>query len=482
MFDVKLLINNQDRDASDKGVFQLNNPITGELATRAAAATVEDAQAAATAAATAFPAWASVGPFARRALLNRAAELLEAHQEDFVATMAAETGATAAWAKHNVQLGANILREAGALTTQITGDVIPDEDGNLAMTIRQPAGVVLGIAPWNGPLILGLRSIAVPLACGNTVIFKASELCPATHALIGDVLREAGFAAGVVNVITNAPADAGKVVDALISHPAVRRVNFTGSTRVGRIIGETAARHLKPALLELGGKAPLVILDDADLDEAVRAAAFGGFMNQGQACVSTDRIVVDSKVADEFVSKLKQKALSMPAGDPRNGDFALGSIVNREAAERINGLVKDAIGKGAKLVAGGALKGTIMEATVVDHVTPEMRIYSEEIFGPVVNIIRANGTDEAVRIANDTEYGLSSAVFGRDVTRALTVASRLEAGMCHINGPTLQDLPQMPFGGVKSSGYGRFGGKTSIAEFTELRWVTIGTKPSHYPI
>lgn len=482
MFDIKLLIDGRDSDASDAAVFERYNPISGELATRAAAATVVDTEAAATAAAAAFPAWSALGPTERRAKLMYAADVLETRVEDFVATMASETGATAGWARHNVRLGANMLREAAAMTTHITGDVIPSEGGGLALAVRQPVGVVLGIAPWNGPVILGIRAIAMALACGNTVILKASEICPATHRLIGEVMLDAGLDPGVVNVITNAPADAPKIVDALISHPVVRRVNFTGSTRVGRIIGETAARHLKPALLELGGKAPFLVLDDADIDEAVKAAAFGSFVNQGQVCVSTERIVVDASIADAFVAKLKQKAMSMQAGDPRLGEFDLGSVVDRGAAERIDGLVKDAVAKGAKLLAGGRANGTIMEATVLDHVTSAMRIYGEETFGPVVCIVRARGLDEAVRIANDTDYGLSSAVFGRDVTRALAVARRIESGMCHINGPTVQDEAQMPFGGVKASGYGRFGGKASVAEFTELRWITISSGPGHYSI
>jgi acyl-CoA reductase-like NAD-dependent aldehyde dehydrogenase len=465
------------------GCFERHNPMSGEITTRAAAATVADAQAAARAAAAAFPAWSALGPGERRAKLMRTADVLETRVEDFIATMAAETGATAGWAKHNVRLAANMLREAAAMTTHITGDVIPSDEGTLGLAVREPAGVVLGIAPWNGPVILGVRAIAMPLACGNTVVLKASEICPATHRLIGEVMLKAGLAPGVVNVVTNAPADAPKIVDALISHPAVQRVNFTGSTRVGRIIGETAARHLKPALLELGGKAPFLVLDDdADLDEAVKAAAFGSFVNQGQVCVSTERIVVDVSIADAFVTKLKQKAMTMHAGDPRLGDFALGSIVSREAAERNDALVKDAVAKGAKLLPGGRTNGTIMEATVLDHVTSAMRIYGEETFGPVVCVVRVSGVDEAVRIANDTDYGLSAAVYGRDVTRALAVAKRIESGMCHINGPSVQDEPQMPFGGVKGSGYGRFGGKASVAEFTELRWITISCGPSHYPI
>jgi acyl-CoA reductase-like NAD-dependent aldehyde dehydrogenase len=360
--------------------------------------------------------------------------------------------------------------------------VIPsDRPGCIALAVRQPAGVVVGIAPWNAPVILGVRAIAWPLACGDTVILKASEMCPGTHRLIGAILRDAGLPRGVINIVTNAAADAPKVVEALIAHPAVRRINFTGSTRVGRIIAETAARHLKPVLLELGGKAPMVILDDADVDEAVNAAAFGAFMNQGQICMSTERIVVDEAIADTFVERFSAKSASLPAGDPRSGNVVLGSIIGREAANSIDALVKDAVGKGAKITAGGKLDGTIMTATVLDRVTPGMRIYSEESFGPVVCVVRAKGVDDAVRIANDTEYGLSAAVFGQDIARALSVANRIQSGMCHINGPTVHDEAQMPFGGVRSSGYGRFGGKAGIDEFTELRWISIQTTPIHYP-
>jgi acyl-CoA reductase-like NAD-dependent aldehyde dehydrogenase len=397
--------------------------------------------------------------------------------------MATEIGATAGWAQFNVKLAAGMLREAASLTTQITGEIIPsDKPGCVSMAVRQPAGVVLGIAPWNAPVILGVRAIATPLACGNTVVLKASEICPGTHHLIGAVLREAGLPAGAINVITNAPENAPEIIEALIAHPAVRRINFTGSTRVGRIIAETAARFLKPVLLELGGKASLVVLDDADLDAAVAASAFGAFMNQGQICMSTERIVVDNAVADDFVAKLAAKAESLQAGNPRHGNFALGSLVGVEAAERIGGLVDDAVSKGAKLLAGGRVDGTVMSATVLDHVTPAMRLYGEESFGPVVCVIRAAGVEEAVRIANDTEYGLSAAVFGRDVTRALDVAHRIDSGICHINGATVHDEAQMPFGGVKASGYGRFGGRAGINEFTELRWITIETGPQHFPI
>ena len=483
MVDAALMIQDKDAPASDGATFERLNPMTGDVATRAAAATLADAASAVAAAAAAFPAWSALGPGERRARLDRAADFIERRASDFVAAMAQEIGATAGWAHFNVHLAAGMLREAAAVTTQIAGEVIPsDRPGRMAMAVRQPVGVVLGVAPWNAPVILGVRALAMPLACGNTIVLKSSEICPRTHRLIGEALRDANLGEGVVNVVSNAPADAAKIVEALIANPAVRRVNFTGSTRVGRIVAEVAARHLKPALLELGGKAPLIVLDDADLDEAVKAAAFGAFMNQGQICMSTERVVVDEAVADSFAQKFAKKAATLVAGDPRQGNAPLGALVGYEAVERINRLIKDAVSKGAQLLAGGPANGVLMDATVLDHVTPAMRIYSEESFGPVAAIVRVQGVEEAIRVANDTEYGLSSAVFGGNVQRALEVAGRIEAGICHINSATVDDEPQMPFGGVKSSGYGRFGGKAAIHEFTELRWLTIAKLPGHYPI
>jgi acyl-CoA reductase-like NAD-dependent aldehyde dehydrogenase len=375
-----------------------------------------------------------------------------------------------------------MVREAAAMTTQIGGEVIPsDKPGCIAMALREPVGVMLGIAPWNAPIILGVRALAVPLACGNTVVFKASEQCPRTHTLIAKAFNEA-LPEGAVSIVTNAPEDAAEIVGALIDHKEVRRINFTGSTHVGRIIAKRAAEHLKPVLLELGGKAPLIVLEDADLDEAVKAAAFGAFMNQGQICMSTERIIVVDSVADAFVEKFGAKVKTMAVGDPREGKTPLGAVVDRKSVDWVASLVKEAVADGAVQVTGGDANGVLMPAHVVDKVTPEMKLFRHESFGPVVGIIRARDEAHAIELANDTEYGLSASVFTRDTARGLKVARQIKSGICHINGPTVHDEAQMPFGGVKASGYGRFGGKAGVDAFTELRWITIETQPGHYPI
>jgi benzaldehyde dehydrogenase (NAD) len=463
--------------------FDRMNPLTGKVATTALAMTAAGANNAADRAAAAFPAWSALGPNARRALLNKAADALETKKPQFIDAMMSEIGATQGWAGFNLTLAAGIVREAAAMTTQIGGEVIPsDKPGCIAMALREPVGVMVGIAPWNAPIILGVRAIAMPLACGNTVVLKASEQCPRTHALIVEAFVEAGLPEGAVNLVTNAPKDAGEVVGALIDHPAVRRINFTGSTAVGKIIAKRAAEHLKPVLLELGGKAPFIVLDDADLDEAVKAAAFGAFMNQGQICMSTERIIVVDAVADAFAGKFAAKVRSMPAGDPREGKTPLGAVVDQKTVDHVQALIADAVASGADKLVGGESTGVVMPAHVIDKVTPAMKLFRDESFGPVVAITRARDEAHAIELANDTEYGLSAAVFTRDTARGLRVARQIKSGICHVNGPTVHDEAQMPFGGTKASGYGRFGGKAGIDSFTELRWITIETLAGHYPI
>jgi acyl-CoA reductase-like NAD-dependent aldehyde dehydrogenase len=423
MNEVKLLIGGKIVQARSAATFERRNPVSGAVVTRSAAAAEADAIAAVDAAAAAFPAWVALGPSARRAKLNKAADLLEARAADFAAVVRDETGATAGWGHFNVHLAAGMLREAASMTTQIGGDVIPsDVPGSMAVACRQAVGVVFGIAPWNAPIILGIRAVAMPLACGNTVVLKSSEVCPATHMLIGTVLQEAGLGDGVVNVVHTDVKNAQAVSEAIIGHPAVKRINFTGSSRVGRILAQLSAKYLKPILLELGGKAPLLVLADADIDAAVDATVFGAFANQGQICMSTERVIIERSVADEFARKLAKRVAALPVGNPNEGEFVLGSVVGPPTVERVQGLV-----------------------------------------------------------ANDSEYGLSAAVFTRDLARGIDIAKRIESGICHINGPTVHDEAQMPFGGVKSSGYGRFGGKAGVDAFTELRWITLQTAPRHYP-
>lgn len=452
-------------------LFTRADPVLGGPASEAPACRAAEAMAAANHAARAFGAWSATGPALRRDILLRAAALVRAKACRIGQVMQAEIGATARWLDHNLDVATQHLEEAASLCSRIEGRVSPDMT---SFALREPAGVCLAMAPWNAPLALAVRAVATALACGNSVVLKASELCPATHLLLGEILSEAGLPEGVLNVVTHAPQDAGEVVAALIAHQAVRRINFTGSTRVGRMVAETAARHLKRCLLELGGKAPLLVLEDADLEAAVEAAVLGSFLNQGQICMATDRIIVLERVADAFACRLAQAARGLRAGDPRIAGWALGPVITPQVARRLSDLVADAAGKGAEVLAGGAATGTLMDATVVDRVGPGMALYAEECFGPIATICRAGSEAEAIAIANDTDYGLSASVFSRDTARALRVARQIESGMCHINGPTVQGRADMPFGGVKDSGYGRFGGAWALDEFTELRWITLG--------
>ncbi|MEY2478006.1 MAG: hypothetical protein QOG87_3321 [Actinomycetota bacterium] len=479
----QLIIDNKPQDATDGQTFDRVHPLTGELVTRSAAANVEDAISAVDSAAAAFKTWSKTGPSERRAILLKAADVMESRTPDLIEAMGSEVGAAPLWAGFNGFLTANLLREAAGLATQIQGETIPtDKPGTLSMTVRMPAGVVFSMAPWNGAGVLAARAIAYPLVCGNTVVFRGSELSPRSHQIIAEVFHEAGLPAGALNFITTAAEAADEVVSAIIAHPAVRRINFTGSTRVGRIIATRAAEHLKPCLLELGGKAPLVVLDDADLDGAVNAAVFGSFLFQGQICMSTERFVVDESVADQFVSKFVERATTLTAGDPTTDQSCIvGPMITPDSGTRINAMIEDAVAKGAEVVVGGPADGAAMSATIVDRVSPTMSIYDQETFGPITTIVRVNGVEEAIEVANDTEYGLAAAVFGGDSHRALQVAMQIEAGHVHVNGATVQNEAQAPYGGMKNSGYGRFDGRAVIDEFTDLKWITVEPSDQAYP-
>ncbi|MFK3768365.1 aldehyde dehydrogenase [Pseudomonas putida] len=480
---VQLVIDNQKQSASDGKTFERIDPLSSHAVSVGAACSVEDALRAAQSSERAFQTWSGTGPTERRRILLAAADALEAKMADFCSAMAEEIGASQLWAQFNVGASANLLREAAAMTTQIKGETIPtDKPGALSMTLRQPVGTVLSIVPWNGPVILGARAIAYPLACGNTVIFKGSESSPRTHALLAEAFYEAGLPAGVLNFLISAPEDAAAVTEALVAHDTVRRVNFTGSTKVGRMIAQTCASHLKRCLLELGGKAPFIVLDDADIEGAVNAAVFGAFLYQGQICMSTERFVVDEAVADAFVARFAERVNALETGLPaKSPGCVIGPMIGQGSVQRINHLLDDAVSKGARIVTGGLAETALMGPTLVDCVTREMAIYDEETFGPVTTIVRVKGAEQALAVANDTAYGLSSSIFSRDVTKALGLASRLDAGCVHINGATVQNEPQAPYGGMKKSGYGRFDGSAVIEEFTEVKWVTVEPSGQPYP-
>lgn len=480
---VPLRIAGEATDPASGRYFDKIRRLTGETVATVAAAGPTDAERAVDAAASAAPGWAATPPAQRRRILEAAATLLTERSHDIAAVMGKEMGAAAAWCHFNAMLAANMLREAAAQVYSTVGQVIPsDVPGLTATAVREPVGVVVGIAPWNAPLILGVRAVAMPLAFGNTVVLKASEETPATHSAIIECLIDAGLPAGVANLITNAPEDAAEVVDALVTHKAVRVINFTGSTKVGRIIAEKAGRHLKRSVMELGGKAPFIVLKDADLEAAAAAASFGAFMNQGQICMSTERIIVDKAIAAEFSQLLAERAAKLVVGDPEDPATQLGPLVHEASVEHVTALVRDAVDNGATVLTGGVADGLYFPATVLTGVTRAARIYTEESFGPLAPIIEVDGAEEAIEVANDSEYGLAAALFTSDVSRGLELARRIQSGICHINGATVHDEAQMPFGGVKSSGFGRFGSAASLEEFTELRWITVSTQERHYPI
>src|SRR4051794_11032793 len=339
----RLLIGGDWVAASGDATFAKADPFTGDPVTLAAAASAQDARRACDAAAAAFGAWSTADPAERRRLLLAAADLLMERAPAIAGVMTEEVGGTFGWGMFNCDLASKMLREAAAQAYAPGGEVIPsDVPGPTATAVRPPVGVVVGMAPWNAPVILATRAVATPLAFGNTVVLKASERCPRTHAAVAAALHDAGLPAGAVNLVSHAAPDAAEVVDALIAHPAVRRVNFTGSTKVGRIIAARCAEHLKRSLLELGGKAPMVVLADADLDEAASAASFGAFMNSGQICMSTERIVADAAVAGDLGERLAGRARALTVGDPRDERTMIGPVVDEASRTRVLELIEDA--------------------------------------------------------------------------------------------------------------------------------------------
>lgn len=434
--------------------------------------------AAAARAAAAFPGWAAMPASERASYLCEIANQIEHRAEAFADAMAEEIGAPVDWAKNNIEFSADILRETATYVGDVDHEEIIESTSELvSKAVRVPCGVCLGISPWNAPLVLGVRAIAAPLLCGNTVLLKGSEFAPRVFRLIAEALEASGLPDGVATVILTRPEDSEEIAEALISSPVVQRVNFTGSTRVGRRIAELCAKYMKRPLLELGGQSTMVVLDDANVSAAADAALKAGFRNQGQICMSTERLIVSENVAGDLIERIEAGRKALIHGDPRDPETQVGPVISTAAAERLIGLIGDAVSKGAKLVGGGQARDAFVEPTLLDDVETDMRIYHEEVFGPVLSVTRVASDLEAITVANDSEYGLACSVFSNDPARAERVAAQVQSGICHINRGTVNDSPHAPFGGVKSSGYGRFGGRWAVHEFTELRWMTHAVDP-----
>jgi acyl-CoA reductase-like NAD-dependent aldehyde dehydrogenase len=469
--------------ASDERTFDDMDPYTGQTVARVAAGTRADAKRAIDAAAAAFPAWSQTPAAVRQGIFLRAADILESRRDEVVGWLARETGASFGFGMFQMGFVPGLFRQAAGAAYAPLGQILPtDMPGTMAMAVRKPVGVVGAIAPWNAALILSARSIAAPLVFGNTVVLKPSEESPYSGGLLwGEIFAEAGLPAGVLNVVTHGPGEAGPIGDELVENPRVRRINFTGSTATGRRIAEAAGRNLKRVVLELGGQNPLIVLDDADLDYAVDAAAFGAFLHQGQICMSARRIIVERPIADAFVEKLTAKTNGLKLGDPKEMDTIIGPLINASALATVQRRVDAAAAAGARVLTGGGTTGTCFQATLVMDVPADSELANTETFGPVATIEVVNNEDEAVARANDTSYGLSSGIITSDPDRGMAVANRIEAGIVHVNDQPVHDEPQMPFGGVKDSGWGRFGGTFAMDEFTELRWITVQTGRRPFP-
>ena len=480
--DCRQFIGGEWVDAASGETFEDLDPFTGDVVAGVPAGTRADAKRAVESAAEAFVEWSKAPPAQRQAVFLKAADILESRRDEVVSWLARETGCTFGFGMFQMGFVPGLFRQAAGSAYAAMGQILPSDTGAFAMGIRRPAGVVGAIAPWNAALILSARAIAAPLVLGNTVVLKPSELSPYSGGLLwGEIFTEAGLPPGVLNIVTHAPGEAGPIGYELVESPHVRRLNFTGSTETGRKLAEAAGRNLKRIVLELGGYNPLIILADADLDYAVNASAFGAFLHQGQICMSARRIIVERPIAERFIDRLSAKTAGLKAGDPREHDTIIGPLISEGALEMVKGRVADAVAKGARVLAGGEASGPCFQATLLTNVPEDSEFARLETFGPVAAVEIVEDADEAVTRANATSYGLASGIITSDGDKGLQLAQRIQAGIVHVNDQPVGDEPQMPFGGVKDSGWGRFGGTAAIDEFTELHWVTVQSGSHPFP-
>ncbi len=459
------------------------NPADGSVWARIPDAGLVEAQTAIDAAQAAFAAWAAL-PFTQRShLMIKVAEVWERRKAQIVEALQAEGGGWFGKGMFEAGYVPEVFHAAAASNYAAIGEVLPSEHGKVSMAVRRPLGVITVISPWNFPALLTSRGIAFAIAAGNTVVLKPSEETPYCGGLLfAEVFKEAGVPDGVLNVVTCSRDNVAAVGDELIDNPRIKGISFTGSTPVGRMIAARAGAHLKKACVELGGKDALIVCDDADLERATAAANFGSFMHQGQICMSVEKVLVQRQIFEPFLARFVERAAKLKMGDPtRDKGNVIGPLINDKQAAKVKAQIDDALAKGATVALGGKVSGRFVEPTILLGVTPQMLVYQEETFGPVVPVIPFGSDDEAVAIANDTEYGLSSGVITRDEQRGLAIAHKLDTGMCHINCSSVNDEPHVPFGGAKASGLGRHGGRWSHETFTETRWITLDRGQRPYP-
>ena len=470
------------RSVSTSRTFADLNPSDGSVWAQIPDGGRHEARAAIEAAQAAFPAWAAL-PFTKRAhYMIKVAEVFEKRRTQIVEALQAEGGGWFGKGMFETGYVPEIFHAAAASTYAPVGEVIPSEHGKVSLALRQPLGVISVISPWNFPVILTGRGIAFALAAGNTVVLKPSEETPYCGGLLfAEVFAEAGVPEGVLNVVTCSRASVQQVGEELIDNPRVKGISFTGSTAVGRQIAARAGAHLKKCCLELGGKDALIVCEDADLERASAAASFGSFMHQGQICMSVEKVLVHEKVHDEFLRRFVERAAKLKVGDTRDKANIIGPLINDKQAAKVKEQIDDAVAKGAKVALGGRVNGRFVEPTILTGVTSDMKVYQDETFGPVAPVIPFRTDAEAIAIANDTEYGLSSGVITRDEQRGLAIARQLETGMCHINCSSVNDEPHAPFGGSKASGQGRHGGRWATETFTETRWITLDRGGRPFP-
>lgn len=465
--------------AGAAGTIDVIEPATGDSLAAVGAASPADVASAAKSASAAQAKWAAMGPHDRASVFHKAAAIFERDIEQIGLFIARETGGLISKGQHEVHAAAHILQAAASMPLQPQGLVLPEVSGRFNFARRVPYGVVGVISPFNFPLILSIRTVAPALAVGNAVVLKPDPQTPIAGGFwIAKVFDEAGLPAGLLHVLPGG-ADVG---EALCTDPNINMVSFTGSTRAGRRVGELCGSHLKKVSLELGGKNPLIVLDDADVDIAASNAAWGSYLFQGQICMTTGMVLAHASIADKLAAKLAEKAKALRVGNPATEQVALGPMINERQRDRVHAIVQDAVKQGAKLMAGGTYRDLFYQATVLTGVRPGMRAFTEEIFGPVAVVVPVASDDEAVAMANQSDYGLAAGIISNDVGRAMALGQRLKVGLLHINDQTVKDDHVNPFGGRGASGNGSsMGGPADWEEFTQWQWVTIKKSATAYP-